>query len=164
MVGRQTSRTWVISGCGSQRTDGWDVSQHFLHRLKDRRLGLEPNSFSVGRQTDIWDSSRMGLEPNSFSVGRLTEVWDLFRLGLKSIVSALVDGQTSVTRVNSFGHILCKEVPCLTVFGTRKLTMKATFLWTTFWTKHRNLRTHRQFFYKYVFNSPFFHFFHLGGG
>ena len=56
-----------------------------MRQSKDRRLGLEPNSFSVGRKTDVWDSSRLGLE---------------------SIVSASVDGQTSGTRVNSFEHIL----------------------------------------------------------
>ena len=77
------------------------MSQQFLRRSKDRRLGLDPNSFSVVRWTDVWDSSRLGLE---------------------SIVSASVDGQTSGNRVNSFGHILCEEDPCLTVLGTRELT------------------------------------------
>ena len=48
--------------------------------------------------------------------------WDSSRLGLESIVSASVDGQTSGTRVNSFGHIMCKEDPCLTVVGKRELT------------------------------------------
>ena len=121
-VGGQTSRTWVVSLCKSLRTDNWDVSQQFLHRSKYRRLGLEPNSFSVGWQTDVWDSSQLGLEPNSFSVGWRTYVWDLSQLELASIVSASVDGQMSGTRVNSFGHILCKKYPCLTVVGTRELT------------------------------------------
>ena len=30
--------------------------------------------------------------------------------------------------INSFGHILCREVPCLTVLGTRKLTILYKFL------------------------------------
>ena len=141
-------------------TYGWDVSQQFLHRSKDRRLGLEPNSFSdgqrtdagdssqlglepnsfsvgqrtdawdssrlglepnsfsVGRQTDAWESIRIGLEPNSFSVGRQTDVWDSSRLGLESIESS----RLGLESINSFGHIMCKEVPCLTVLGTRELT------------------------------------------
>ena len=100
-VGGKTSSTWVISGCDVRRTDDWDVSQNFLRWSKDRQLGIEPNSFSVGRRTDVWDLSRLGLE---------------------SIVSASVDGQTSGAQVNSFGHILCKEDPCLTVVGTWELT------------------------------------------
>ena len=97
----QASRTWVVSGCDDRRTDEWDVSQQFLRRSKDRRLGIEPNVFSVGKRTDVWDSSRLVLE---------------------SIFSASVNGQTSGTQVNSFGHILCKEYPCLTVVGTQELT------------------------------------------
>ena len=124
----QTFGTWVLRGCDGQGTDSWDVSQRFLRRQKDRRLGLEPNSFSDGRrtdagessrlvlepnsfsvsqQTDAYDSRRIWLEPNSFAVGWRTDVWDSSRLGLESF--------------NSFGHILCKEVLCLTVLGTRKL-------------------------------------------
>ena len=76
------------------------MSQQFLRRSKDIRLGLEPNSFSVGRRTDVSDLSQLGLE---------------------SIVSALVDGQTSGTWVNRFRNILCKEDMYLTVVGTRKL-------------------------------------------
>ena len=120
---------WVVRGCDGRKTYEWDASQQFLRRSKDRRLGLEPNSFSagrraddwdsswlglklnsfnVGRRTDAWDSSWIGLEPNSFTVGQRTDVWDSSRLGLESI--------------DSFGHILCKEVPCLTVLGSRELT------------------------------------------
>ena len=127
--GWETSRAWVVSGCDDRGTDGQDVSQPVQRWSKDRRLGLEPNgfsevwrmdaedlswlclepiSFSVGRQTDTWDSSRIGLEPNSFSVGQQTNVWGSSRMGIESI--------------NSFGHILCKEVPCLTVLGTQELT------------------------------------------
>ena len=91
-----------MSGCDCQRIDCWGVSQQFLRRSKDRRLGLEPNSFSNGRRTEVWDSSQLGLE---------------------SIFSASVDRQTSGTRVNSFGHILCKEDPCLIVVGTQELTV-----------------------------------------
>ena len=133
------SRTWVTRGCGGRGMDGWDVSQHFLRWSKDRRLGLEPNSFSdgwrtdagnssrlglelnsfsVGRWTDTCDSSRIGLEPNSFAVGRRTDVWDSSRLGLESMDSS----RLGLESINSFGHILCKEVPCLTVLGTRELT------------------------------------------
>ena len=93
-----------------------------MRRSKDRRMGLEPNSFSVGQRTDVQDSSWLGLEPNSFSVGRQTDIWDSSRLGLESIVSALVDSQTSGTRVNSFRHILCKEDLCLTVVGAQEFT------------------------------------------
>ena len=75
MGGWQTSRTWVVSGCDGRGTDGWDVSQQFLRRSKDRRLGLEPNSFSNGWQTDAEDSSRLGLDLNSFSVGQRTDAW-----------------------------------------------------------------------------------------
>ena len=127
--GWQMSRTWVVRGWDGRGTDGWDVSQQFLRWSKDRRLGLEPNSFSdgrqtdargssrlgietngfsVGRQTDACDSSQIGLEPNSFTVGWWTDVWDSSQLGLESI--------------NSFRHILCKEVPCLTVLVTHELT------------------------------------------
>ena len=127
--GGLTSITWVVRGCYGWGTDGWDVSQHFLRQSKDRRLrleqnsfsngertdigdsswlGLEPNSFSVGRRTYACDSSQIGLDPNSFAVGQRTDVWDSSRLGLESI--------------NSFGNILCKEVPCLTVLGTCELT------------------------------------------
>ena len=68
----------------------------------------------------------MGLESNSFSVVRRTDVWDTSRLGLESIVSALVEGQTSGTRVNSFGHILQKEDTCLTVVVTWEWTPRYT--------------------------------------
>ena len=115
------------------------MSQQFLRRSKDRQLGLEPNSFSDGRQTDDGDSSRLGikpnsfsfsrwtdacdlsrigLEPNSFAVSRRTDVWELSRLGLKSMGSSGL----GLESINSFGHILCKEVPCLTFLGTRELT------------------------------------------
>ena len=47
-VGGQTSRKIFVRGCNGRRIDGWDVSQQFLRRSKDRRLGLEPNSFSDG--------------------------------------------------------------------------------------------------------------------
>ena len=105
------------------------MSQQFLRRSKDRRLGLDPNrfrrtdagdlsrlglelnSFSVGRRTDVCDSSQIGLEPNSFAVGQRTYVWDSSRLGLESI--------------NNFGQFLCKEGPCITVLGTWELK-----LWT----------------------------------
>ena len=123
------TRTWVVSGYDGRGTDDQDVSQQVLRRSKDRRLGLEPNSFSdgrwtdaedwswlwlepisfsVGRRTETWDSSWIGLEPNSFAVGQRTDVWDSSWLGLESI--------------NSFGHILWKEVPCLTVLGTQEFT------------------------------------------
>ena len=74
--GLHSSRTLVVSGCGGQGTYGWDVNQQFLRWLKDRRLEIEPNSFSKGRQTDAGDSSRLGLDPNSFSTGRRTDAWD----------------------------------------------------------------------------------------
>ena len=133
--GWQTSRTCVVRGYDGRRTDGWDVSQQFLRRKKDRQLGLEPNSFSngrrmdagysgrlglklnsfsVGRRTDACDLSQIGLKPNSFAVGRRTDIWDSSWLGLESI--------------DSFGHILCKEVPCLTVLGTRDLTQACEFV------------------------------------
>ena len=67
------------------------MSQQFLRRSKDRRLGLESNSFSVGRRTDVWDSSRLGLE---------------------SIVSVSVEVQTSGTQVNFLG-ILCEKKICV---------------------------------------------------
>ena len=139
-VGGQTSRTWVVRGCDGRRTDGWDVSQQFLRRSKDRRLGLEPNSFSdgqwtdtgdsswlgfktnsfsVGWRTDAWDSSRIWLEPNSFAVGRQTDVWDFSQLGLESIYLSWL----GLEPINSFGHILCKEILCLTVLGTQELTL-----------------------------------------
>ena len=82
------------------------------------RLGLEPNSFSIGRLTDACDSSRIGLDPNSFAVGRRTDVWDLSQLGLESMDLS----RLGLESINSFGNILCKEVPCLTVLGTRELT------------------------------------------
>ena len=82
------------------------------------RLLLKLISFNVGRQTDTWDSIRIGLEPNSFAVGRQTDVWGTIRLGLKSIDSS----RMGLESINSFEHILCKEVPFLTVFGTRELT------------------------------------------
>ena len=130
---------WDVSGWDGQGTDGLDVSQQVLRQLKDRRLGLdkngfsdsrwtddedsshlwlEPISFGVGRRTDTWDSSRIELKPNSFSIGRMTDVWDLSQLGLKSIDSSWMELES----INSFGHILCKEVSCLTVLGTRGLT------------------------------------------
>ena len=129
MVGGQTSRKWVVRGCVDRRTDGWDVSQQFLCRSKYRRLRLEPNSFGDGRRTDAWDSIRLGLEPNSFSVGRRTYVWYSSWIGLEPN-SFTVGRQTDVwdsirlglESINSFGHILYKEVSCLTVLGTRKLT------------------------------------------
>ena len=76
------------------------MSQQFLHQSKDRRLGLESNSFSDGRRTDAWDSSRLGLEPNCFIVGRQTDACDSIRIGLNLNSSASVDGQTSGTRVD----------------------------------------------------------------
>ena len=82
------------------------MSQQFLRQSKDRRLGLDPNSFSVGQRTNVQYSSRLGLEPNSFCVFRRTDVWDSSRLGLDSIVSESVDVQTYGTRVNSFAQIL----------------------------------------------------------
>ena len=106
------------------------MSQQFLRRSKDRRLGLEPNSFSFGRQTHAWDSSRLGLEPNSFSVGRRTNVCDSIQLGIEQN-SFSVGRRTDVwdsshlglESINSFGHILCKEDPCPIVVGTRELTL-----------------------------------------
>ena len=59
------------------------MSQQFLRQSKDRRLGLEPNSFSDSRRTDAWDSSQLRLNPNSFSVGQWTDAWDLSRIGLE---------------------------------------------------------------------------------
>ena len=112
-----------------QGIDGWDVSQQFLRRSKDRRLGLEPNSFSDGRRTYDGDSSPLGLKPNSFSVGRRIDAWDSSRIGLDPnsfSVSRRTDVRDSsrlgLESINSFGHILCKEVSCFTVLGTRKLT------------------------------------------
>ena len=104
------------------------MSLQFLRLSKDRRLGLEPNSFSVSQPTDVWDSSRLGLKPNSFIFGQRTDVWDSSQigksqLGLKSIVSASVDGQMSGTRFNSIRNIMCKEDLCLRVVGTRELTL-----------------------------------------
>ena len=131
---------WVVRGCNGWRAYVWDASQQFLRQSKNRQLGLEQNSFSDGRQTDTEDSSRLGLEPNSFSVvrqidawdlswtgldpnsfavGRRTDVWDSSRLGLESIDSS----RLGLESINSFGHILCKEVPCITVLGTRELTI-----------------------------------------
>ena len=69
----QTSGTLVISGCDSRRTDGWDVSQQFLRRSKDRQLGLDTNIFIGGQRTDAWDSSLLGIESNSFRIGRRTD-------------------------------------------------------------------------------------------
>ena len=66
------------------------------------QIGIDPNSFAIGRRTDVWDSSRLGLESIDSS-----------RLGLESI--------------NSFGRILCKEVPCITVLGTQELTKIGLF-------------------------------------
>ena len=127
--GWQTSRKWVVRGCNSQGTDGWDVSQQFLRRSKYRRLGFEPNSFSNGRRTDAGDSSRLGLEPNSFSIGQRTDACDSSQIGLKpnsfSIsrkTDVLDSSWLGIKSIKSFGHILCKEVPCLTVLGTRELT------------------------------------------
>ena len=128
-VGGQTSRTWVVRGCDGQSTDGWDVSQQFLRRSKDRRLGLEPNSFSDGWRADAWDSSRIGLEPNSFTVSQQTDACDSSWIGLEPN-SFTVGQQTDVwdtswlvlKSIDSFGHILCKEVPFLTVLGTQELT------------------------------------------
>ena len=127
--GWQTSRKWVVRGWDGRGTDGWDVSQQFLRQLKDTRLGLKPNSFSNGWWIYAWDFSWLGLGPNSFSVGRLTVICDLSQIGIEPN-SFTVDLQTDVwdlsrqglESINSFGHILCKEVPCLTVFGTRELT------------------------------------------
>ena len=125
----QTSRTWVVRDCDGQRTDGWDASQQFLRWSKDRRLGLEPNSFGNGLRTDTWDSTQLGLEPNSFGVGRRTDAWDLIQIGIKPN-SFTVGRRTYVwdssrmilKSTNTFGHIMCKEVLCLTVLGTRELT------------------------------------------
>ena len=120
--------TWVIRGCYGRRTDGWDVSQQFLLRSKDRRLGLDPNSFSAGWRTDAWNSSWLGLEPNSFTVGRWTDAWDLswirlepnsFNVGWRTDVWE--SSRLIVESINSFGHIVCKEVLCLTVLGTQEL-------------------------------------------
>ena len=61
------------------------MSQHLLRQSKDRQLGIETNSFIVGRSTDVWDSSRLEFE---------------------SIVKASVDGKMSGTLFNSFGCIL----------------------------------------------------------
>ena len=115
--GWQTSRAWVVSGCDGRGTDGQDVSQLVLRRLKYRRLGLEPNGFSNGRRTDAedsswlwlelisfsvgwrrdtWESSQIGLEPNSFAVGRRTDVWDSSQLGLNSIDSSCWDSSQSI--------------------------------------------------------------------
>ena len=115
------------------------MSQQVLRRSKDRRLGLDPNifsdgqwtdaeefsrlgletnSFSVGRRTDDWELSQIGLEPNIFAVGQRTDVRDSIRLGLESIDSS----RLGLESIKSFGHILCKEAPCLTVLGTRELT------------------------------------------
>ena len=105
------------------------MSQQFLRQSKDRRLGLKPNSFSDGRRTDAWDSSQLGLEPNSFSVGRGTDACDLSRIGIEPnsfTVGLWTDvwdsSQLGLESINSFGHILCKEVLCLTVLVTRELT------------------------------------------
>ena len=126
--GWQMSRTWVISGCDNWGTDVWYVSQHFLSRSKDRRLGLEPNSFSDGRQTDVEDSNQLGLETNSFSVGWRTDTWDSSWIGLEpnsfpvyQRTDVWDSSRPGLESINSFGHILCKEVPCLTVLGTREL-------------------------------------------
>ena len=81
--GWQTSSTWVVRGCDGRETYGWDVSQQFLRRSKDRRLGLKPNSFSDGWQTDAGDSSRLGIEPISFSVGRRTDACASSWIGLE---------------------------------------------------------------------------------
>ena len=97
------------------------MSQQFLRRSKDRRLGLEPNSFSNGRRSDAWYSSQIGLEPNSFAVGRSTDVCDSSQLGLESIDSS----RLGIESINIFGHILCKEVTCIRVFGTQELTGKS---------------------------------------
>ena len=109
----------VNSFCVSRQTDAWNSSQLGLEpnsfrvgRRKDACelswIGLEPNSFTVGRRTDACDSSWIGIDPNIFTVGWRTYVQESSRLGLESI--------------DSFGHILCKEVLCLTVLGTRELT------------------------------------------
>ena len=68
-----------------------------------------------GRRTDVWDVSHYYLQRSK----------DI-RLGRESIVSALVEGQTSGTRVNSFGHILQKEDTCLTVVVTWEWTPRYT--------------------------------------
>ena len=102
------------------------MNQQFLRQSKDRRLGLNPNNFSVGRRTDAWELSRLGLEQNSFSVSQQTDVWDSSQIGLKPnsfTVGQQTDIQDSsrlgIKSITSFGHIMCKEVPCLTVLGTR---------------------------------------------
>ena len=93
------------------------MSQQFLRRSKDRRLGLESNSFSVGRRTDVWDSSRLGLE---------------------SIVSASVEVQTSWNRVNSFSAGQRADVWDATgVLGILcENKIRVSQLW-----EHRNLHT-----------------------
>ena len=63
--------------------------------VEGQTTGTRVNSFSVGRRTDIWDSSRLGLESivsvsvevhmsgtqvNSFSVGRRSDVWDVTKV------------------------------------------------------------------------------------
>ena len=105
------------------------MSQQFLRRSKDRRLGLEPNSFSYSRRTNDGDSSRLGLEPNSFSVGQQTDACDLSKIGLEPNSFAVgprtdvwESSRLGLNSINSFRHVLCKEVPCLTVLVTRELT------------------------------------------
>ena len=35
---------------------------------------LVPYFASIGQPTDVWDSSQIGLEPNSFTVGQQTDI------------------------------------------------------------------------------------------
>ena len=124
--GGQTSRKLEVRGYNGQRTDGWDVSQHFLCWSKYRHLGLKPNSFLDDRLIDAWDSSRQGLEPNSFGVGRRTDIWDSSQIGLDPNIFTVGlrtdvwdSSRLELESINSFGRILCKEVLCLTVLGTQ---------------------------------------------
>ena len=105
------------------------MSQQFLRRSKDRRLGLKPNSFSDSQQTDAWDSSQLGLDPNSFSVGPRTDVWDSSRIGIEPNSFTVVkwtdvwySSGLGLESINIFGRIMYKEVPCLIVLGTQELT------------------------------------------
>ena len=127
----QTSRTWVVRGWDGQGTYSWDVSQQFIRGSKDRRLGIEPNSFSDGQRTDAGDSSRLGLEPNSFSLCQRIDTYDLNQIGLEPN-SFAVGWRTDIwdssrlrlESIDIFGHILCKELPCLTILGTPELWEK----------------------------------------
>ena len=88
--------------------------------MKYRRLGCESTvsvlveGQTTGARVDLDLTQIVSPPVNGQTSGILS------CLGLESIVSASVDRQTSGTQVNSFGHILCKEDPCLAVLGTRE--------------------------------------------